>query len=71
MKTPNSCFIVMLQVLVLVALLQVLFGEGLEPNKHTSQACFGGFLNQVAAQDGSHGRRTLEYAIHPFHALEQ
>ena len=63
-------FVTSAEILPLVASLQVLLCQGFKSDKDAAQSSPRCALNQVAAQNGIHGRGALKEAPHAFHALE-
>jgi hypothetical protein len=70
-KALGDGLVIAAEILALVAAAQVAGRQRFETYKDASQACFGGALNEIAAQNGVDCRGSLEETAHAFHAGEE
>jgi len=71
MQPVGNRFVIPPKVLSFVAARQVAGSQGLKAYEDAAQSGFCSLFNQVSAQNGVHGCRTLEQPPHPLHAGEE
>ena len=70
MQAIGDCLIVASEVLAFVATAEIFLGEGFKSDEDAAQAGFGGFFDEVSAEDGIDSCSTLKEAAHTFHSGE-
>src|SRR5882762_4811637 len=71
MQTLNGLFIILPDILPLVALYKIIPVQGLESDKYTAHTGFCRLFDQVAPENGVDGRGALKDPVHSLHTLEQ